>query len=259
MEGLTGQVLAAAVSATGSEWAAREPAAALAWLAERPKSERLNPTSGSHNTSDQLLMAFGDWAERAQTDARAWADALPAGEIRNAVQAQFALSLADRGQPAEATQVLARLGPAADARAINDVAGAWAHRDPQAAADWAIAQEPGPAQNSALAGIVVAWANDNPHAVEDWLAQFPAGEARDRSVSAFLARGSSWDAGSAERNAEFDAWFDLIDDPWRRAQAARSSFRQRKEHDPAAARAWFSALPNLDPEIVRMTLRDNRD
>ena len=259
MEGLTGRVLAAAVSATGAEWAAREPAAALTWLAERPKAERTNPNGGGHGTNDQLLAAFGDWAERAKDEAHAWADALPAGEIRNAVQAQFARALADRGEPAEATQVLARLGPAADSKAIREVGRAWAQRDPHTAADWAIAQEPGPTQNSALVGIVGAWANDNPRAVEDWLAQFPAGEARDRSIGAFLARDNAWNAGSAEHIAEFDAWFDLIDDPWRRAQAARSSFWRRKERDPDAARAWLSALTNVDPEVVRMILRDNRN
>ena len=260
LEGLTGQVLAAAVSATGAEWAQRDPAVALAWLAQRPKAERINPNGETnYGTNDALLMAFGGWAGRAKDEARAWADALPAGEYRNAVQAQFARALADRGEPAEATQVLARIGSAADAKAIREVAGAWAQRDPHAAADWVIAQEPGPAQNSALAGIVGVWAKDEPHAVEDWLAQFPAGEARDRSIGAFLDRRDSWASGSAERSAEFDAWFDLIDDPWRRAQVARSSFWRRKERDPAAARGWLSALPNLDPEVVRMLLRDNRD
>ena len=255
LEDLSGSGRAAAVSTTGIEWAAREPAAALAWLAERPASERHSP----YVTGDALSVAFGEWATRAQSDARAWADALPAGATRDAMQARFARALADHGEPAEATQVLARLGPAADAKAVQEVASAWARRDPQAAADWAIAQEPGPAQNSALAGIVGSWANDNPRAVEDWLAQFPAGEARDRSITAFLWRGNAWTAGRAERLAEFDAWFELIDDPWRRAQAARSSFWQRKEHDPAGAREWLSALPNLDAEMVRMTLRDNRD
>ncbi len=259
MEGLAGSALADAVSAIGSEWVGREPAAALAWLAARPKAERTNPHRWGYGTNDTLLTGFADWAKSASGDARAWADALPAGATRDAVQAQFARALADRSEAAEATQVLARLGRAADPGAITDIAGAWARRDPQAAADWAIAQEPGPAQNSALAGIVGTWANDDPHGVEDWLAQFPAGEARDRSVCAFLWRHNAWSEGKAERIAEFDAWFDLIDDPWRRAQAARSSYWQRKQSDPAAARAWLSALPNVDAEVVRMTLRDTRN
>ena len=259
MEGLAGPELAAAISAIGRAWAAREPAAALAWLAERPASERIDPNRTVGGSNDALVMAFSTWAQSSQDDARAWADALPAGATRDAVQTQLARTLAERGDPAAATQVLVRLGRAADPKALKDIAGAWARRDPQAAADWAIAQPPGPAQSSALAGIVGTWANDDPRGVADWLAQFPPGDARDRSVTAFLWRSNAWNMGTADRIAEFDAWFDRIDDPWRRAQAARSSFWQRKQRDPAAARAWLASLPNVDPEMIRVTLRDNAD
>ena len=259
LEGLAGPELAAAVSAIGTAWAKREPAKALAWLAERPAAERTDANRWSGGSHDALVLAFSNWTQSGPAEARAWADALPAGETRDTMQTQLARSLANRGEPAEAVQVLARLGRAADPKAVADIAGAWARRDPQAAADWAIAQEPGPAQNSALAGIVGTWANDDPQGVEDWLAQFPAGEARDRSVGAFLARGNAWIAGSVEQIAEFDAWFDLIDDPWRRARAAQSIFWQRKQRDPAGARAWLAALPNVDTELIRMTLRDSRD
>ncbi len=259
LEGLAGMQLAAAVSAIGYDWAAREPAAALAWLAERPASERADPNRGRSGSNDALLIGFADWAENARTDARAWADALPAGTTHDAVQTQLARVLASRGEPAEATQVLARLGRAAEPKALADIAGAWARRDPQAAADWAIAQEAGPVQSRALAQVVGIWANDNPRGVEDWLAQFPPGEARDRSVAAFLWRNNAWTVGRDERIAEFDAWFDLIDDPFRRAQAATSSFWQRKERDPAGARAWLSSLPNVDAEVIRMTLRNERN
>ena len=138
------------------------------------------------------------------------------------------------------------------------VASSWARSDLPAAAAWALAQPPGPAQDSALVGIVRTLADDNPGGMQDWLAQFPPGDARDRSIVTFLSRNSAQTTGRAEQFAEFDAWFDLIDDPWPRAQAAVRSFAQRKERDPAGARAWLSALPNLDPELVRMTLRDAR-
>ena len=258
LENLTAAQLTAAVSGIGNVWVQRDPAAAVAWLAQRSPAERANPSYSKYGSNDTLLSAFGQWAEQAQGDAGAWAAAQPEGATRDALQTRLAQVLADRGQPAEAVQLLARFGSAANPKAVASVAEAWARSDPLAAADWAIAQEPGPAQNSALAGIVSTWANDNPRGVEDWLAQFPAGEARDRSVAAFLARGSSWSAGSAEQLAEFDAWFGLIDDPLSRAQAAVQSFWRRKERDPAGARAWLAALPNLDPEVVRITLRDDR-
>ncbi len=55
--------------------------------------------------------------------------------------------------------------------------------------------------------------------------------------------------------AEFDAWFDLIEDPWQRAQAAERRYWSARETDPAGARAWLSSLRNVDPEIIRMALR----
>lgn len=258
MEELDGPRRLAAVSGIGLEWAAREPEAALAWLMKLPVSDGFDPSRPSGAGSELFITAFSRWAVSVRESARAWADALPAGAARDAVQTAFALSLAERGKPAEAAQVLARMGRAADPKAISEVAGAWARRDPQAAADWAIAQAPGPAQTRALAGVVGAWANDDPRGVEDWLAQFPPGAARDRSIFAFLSRGSSWVAGREQRFAEFETWFDRIDDPFLRSRAATAIYRQQQQHDPAGARAWLSALPNLDPEVVRMTLRDAR-
>ncbi len=161
------------------------------------------------------------------------------------------------GEVAEATRILAQVGGGADPKAFAAVARIWARTDPHAAADWAIAQPSGPVQNSALASVVSTWGFNEPEATAEWLAQFPASEARDRSVAAFLDRNGTRSPGSPERIAEFDAWFDSIDDPWWRAQVATSSFRQRKLSDPAGARAWLAALPNIDAEVVRRTLRDS--
>jgi hypothetical protein len=167
--------------------------------------------------------------------------------------------LSGRGEDAEAAKVLTQLGSSADQKAVARIADEWAQHDPRAAADWAISQKPGSAQNRALAGVVGSWANEDPQAVEEWLAQFPPSEARDRSVAAFLLRHGAFAAGGDKRIAEFDRWFDQMEDPWQRAQVARESFQQRKRIDPIAARAWLAALPNVDPELIRMTLRDNRE
>jgi hypothetical protein len=147
------------------------------------------------------------------------------------------------------------LGRNVDAKAFSEIAGAWARTDPQAAADWAIAQPAGPIQDRALASIVGAWANTEPAAAKDWLSQFPPGDARDRSITAYLGRANSWSEGQKVQIAEFDEWFDLINDPWQRALAARRSFWARRENDREAARAWLASLPNVDPGLIRMTLR----
>jgi hypothetical protein len=258
LDGLAGVQLSLAVSAIGYEWGGREPAAALAWLMERPAAERQNSGARYNDSRDPVVRIFSDWARSGQTDARTWADALPAGATRDAVQAELANVLAERGQTADAMQVLARMGRAASPKAIADVVGAWTLRDPQAAADWAIAQPAGPGQSRALASVAAKWASDNPAGVRDWLAQFPPGDARDLSVAAYLARPAAWSTDYASLVAEFDQWFGSIEDPWVRAGAAVNSFWARRQRDPAAARAWLSAVPNVDPEVIRITLRNDR-
>lgn len=251
LEELKGADLATAVSTVGSTWFVQDPAAALSWLMQRPSSER------TFANNDTLLTCFADWMKGAPAQARAWTDALPPGEVRNQLQGEIAEALAKRGQPEEAIKVIGQLGKAADTKMIIGVVGAWAVHDPQAAANWAIANQSGPAQSLAVATVVRKWAADDVPAVERWLSEFPPGDVRDQSVSHFLWRMSAWSMTQDQRNDEFNRWFDFIDDPGKRAQVARSSFYNRKSRDPESARAWLSSLKNVDPEIIRATLRDD--
>jgi hypothetical protein len=114
-------------------------------------------------------------------------------------------------------------------------------------------------QSQTLARVVGTWANENPAAAQDWLAQFPPGETRDRSVAAFLNRDSSWTNHVETQVAEFDAWFDLIEDPWQRSQAARRAYWRRRQVDPQAARDWLTSVKNVDPTVIRMTLVFDQD
>jgi hypothetical protein len=257
LEELQGPDLAAAVSAIGYTWATQDPTAGLAWLMQRPAAERSSYYIRTTGNNDMLVQGFSDWMGNSPAEAQAWAAALPEGATRDELQSAILRVLASRGEPAEAISALTRLGKAADPAAVAQIAGAWARKDPQAAAEWAISQQPGPAQSRALAEVVGTWANDDQQGVEKWLAEFPPGEARDRSVRAFLWRRNAWTVGEEQRMAEFDTWFGLIDDPWHRALVARSNFFQRKSRDPEAARAWLSSLQNVDPEIIRATLRDH--
>jgi hypothetical protein len=260
LAGIDGPELAAAVSAVGAEWAAKDAPEALAWLMSKPESERRDPNRMSHSTSDSLLMAFSEWAAAEPGRARTWADSLPSGETRDKVQTQLARALADQGEHlAEATEILSRLGSVADPRALSDVASQWSKRDPQAAAAWAVAQPAGPLQTRALASVVGTWANDDSTAMQQWLAQFPPGEARDRSIAAFLQRNNHWSISKTEQIAEFDAWFDLIQDPWQRTNVASRIYHLRRQSDPEGARAWFSSLENLDPAVVRINTRSNEE
>jgi hypothetical protein len=236
-----------------------EPEAALQWLAQRPASERNGGNTGSrYGSQDALLVAFSDWAESAPDSARAWADALPPGETRDAVHMQRARMLAAKGEAAEATHLLSQLGSAADPKTLSTIASSWAQRDPAAAAEWAISQPAGAPQDSAIASVVGAWASDDPKSAAAWLEQFPPGEARDRSIVAFLGRGTSWIAPRETQVAQFDQWFDRIDDPWQRAQAAVRSYWSRRGPDPEGAREWLLSLQNVDTGVIHLALQGER-
>jgi len=169
---------------------------------------------------------------------------------------QLARSLANRGDVAEAMEIFAKFGDAVNPRTFSEVAQAWAVRDPQSAADWAIAQPTGALQTRALEAVVAGWSSSNPPGVKAWLEQFPPGETRDRCIQAFLFRSTSWTGTAEESVAEFQTWFDVMEDPWQRAITARASYWRRKEMDPAGAREWLSSLPNVDREIIRIVLRE---
>jgi hypothetical protein len=257
LDGLTGPGRAAALTAIGATWATEKPAAALDWLAKEPAENRTDANRRGFGSNDTLLYTFSDWMTSDRGAAQAWADSLPPGETRDKVQIQLARVLASNGDPAEATQVLYKLGRAADPKALSEIAGAWARKDPQAAADWAISQPTGSLQDQALASVVGAWAINDPGAAKDWLSQFPPGDARDRSITAFLGRANLWTESRPVQIAEFDAWFELIDDPWQRALAAQRSYWVRREDNPAVARAWLASLQNVDRGVIRMALRND--
>jgi hypothetical protein len=259
LEGLEGAERANALAQIGYQWSIEEPAAALNWLAARPASERNAATGNSRfGSQDALLVAFSDWAESAPDAARAWADGLPPGETRDATQMQRARMLAANGEVAEATQILSQLGSAADPKTLSTIATSWAQRDPAAAADWAINQPAGAAQDRAIASVVGAWANDDPKSAGAWLEQFPPGEARDRSIVAFLGQSNSWMAPRESQIAQFDEWFERIDDPWQRAQAAVRSYYGRRSRDPAVAREWLLSLQKVDAGVIQLALQGER-
>ena len=251
-EELTGPMRARAMQGVASEWAINDPPAALAWLAGQKETD---PTGTAYNSNAVLLGVWGGWAARDLPAAKTWADTLPPGDLRNRAQSMLSRVLSTQGDFAGATQVLASLGSTVDSGALSLVAQQWARTDPQGAAEWAITQPTGPLQNKAIANVVSSWANQDPVAAQNWLAQFPPGAARDRSIASFLNRANSWSTDPNQQIAEFNTWFDLIEDPWQRALAAQRLYWTKAGIDSDEARRWLASLPNIDAEIVRKTLR----
>ena len=218
----------------------------------RPAPERVDPNVSGN---DVLVTMFSSWASDSPSDARTWADALPEGTTRHAVQSALAGSLAANGEFVQAAHVLARLGSAADAKAVADVAGTWARRDPQAVLNGRSRRrrdrrKARPRRHRSN------WANAI-RKVGNWRHNFRPRSTRS-IVGAFFGGAAAWTGGNDERMQEFDRWFDLIDDPWRRAQVARSSFGSGSGAiPPEHVRALITNKRRSG--IDRMTLRDNSD
>jgi hypothetical protein len=204
-------------------------------------------------------MTFSAWVRSGREAAETWANAMPPGETRDLVQGQLARTLAMQKEFADAAKVISQLEDRVDPKVLVGIAHSWTEKDSAAAADWAIGLPAGPLQSRALATVVSSWANVDPNGVQGWLAQFPAGETRDASITAFLSRNSAWIGGPERQQAEFQAWFDVIEDPWQRAKAARSFYWRRRTQNPKAAREWLAGLPNVDATVIAMTLRGDEE
>lgn len=231
------------------QWAAKDPEAAVQWLAKMPAAERVDPLNVTYGSRDALWMTYGEWAACNQEAAERWAAALPAGETRDQAYAQLSRVLSIRGDDAGAIEAFAQAGQCSDPETIENIVRSWTVKDPEAAAEWAVAQAVGPAQNRALASVIGNWGNENSAAVETWLTQFPRGAAKDASVLAFLGRSSSQNA-----DAEFEHWFPQIEDPWSRTRAALRHFWKLHGRAPGAAREWLQSVDQIDSAAVRMTL-----
>jgi hypothetical protein len=64
-----------------------------------------------------------------------------------------------------------------------------------------------------------------------------------------------WTAPDVQQLREFEQWFDLVEDPWYRAQAALRGYWARESTDPEQARQWVTSVPNVDRTLIDLTLR----
>jgi hypothetical protein len=106
--------------------------------------------------------------------------------------------------------------------------------------------------------VVGAWANNDPQSAAAWLDQFPPGQARDKSIVAYLGRSTLWTSPLEAQLAQFDTWFERIEDPWQRSQAAVRSYYARSSKDPQGARDWLLSLQNVDPAVIKLALLGRR-
>ncbi|HZE58830.1 MAG TPA: hypothetical protein VE031_13325, partial [Chthoniobacterales bacterium] len=215
-------------------WAASDPAAALAWAAAQG--------DGREGRISMSGVIAGWW----DNDPRA-AEAYVAEHL-DALGTQSVMQIASqiyRQDPQRAKEWTNSL-PTVDARrmATTNIAMQMASTDPKAASEWA-ATLPDDVRGRTLEGVIARWARNDSPAVGEWINGLN-GAVRDEAVSAFSSILSARDPASAL------TWATTVSDPTRRNTTVDRLVTGWLRRSPADAKAWIqnSALP--DPEKTRL-------
>ncbi|MEY4939510.1 MAG: hypothetical protein RIQ93_1245 [Verrucomicrobiota bacterium] len=190
-----------------------------------------------------LALALAQWSRRDASAALAWAQQLPAGELRQRVTASVGFAVAQTA-PERALPVVDLL--------------------PEGRDRWLL-----------LGAIGQTWVAQNAGAAMDWVRQLPAGEARDAAIAGIDAgmgiassRGSppSGLNGSRGRRVAGGGYPGVSPPPSpsltalplgaERDEALRRQFEERLRASPVRAADWLSSLPapdRSDEMIARLT------
>ncbi len=191
-----------------TRWVEVDPEAAIAVLKTKPATgagrelwsgviERLsqdNPQRAADlvanvagTTTRQLLLGIvaRNWASRDLTAARAWAESLPKGPIRDTVIDQMASSIVEM-EPGKAAEMLENHagngGGDRETWMYRAVAAAMASSDPKAALDWAAKIPSSVARRDATVGVLESWAAEDPKAAAAQAQSMPSGQLRDLAL-----------------------------------------------------------------------------
>jgi hypothetical protein len=204
-------------------WAASDPGAAFDWLAQRAT---IPHTLG-------LTEAFGNWMQTSQTDALAWAQALPAGESRDRVMGWGVDSLAQSDLPS-AERLFAQLSPQAQQTAVVSITAALGSQGLDQALAWASSLPASDARDNAFWNVAKQWAQSDPGAGAKWLNTLPAGSARDGAINGFST------ALFPSAPADAIAWAASISDPEERDHRIMGFALQWLGSDETRARQWIA-------------------
>lgn len=141
------------------------------------------------------------------------------------------------------------------ALALSQIAGVWAQRDPQAAAEFVAAMSVGDLQNEAARSVVSSWAAQDPQAAGAWVLQFPEGDLREHGINVVVTDWTMADAGKAldwvaslpdgrAQSIASKAFAESIgysaSDPLAQEKAMGAILQVWSENDPAAASDWLA-------------------
>jgi hypothetical protein len=133
--------------------------------------------------------------------------------------------------------------------AMGRVAGQWAAKEPQAAAEWVTQQAAGvDASKSAMRSVVGNWASRDEFSAAEWLAEQPPGPATDGAIIGLTERVARKDPESAAY------WVLAMSDPEDRSSHLARVAGQWLKKDRAAAVEWLSSNPDVPAEVREKVL-----
>jgi len=188
--GLEGRDMGGAMGSVIRERAVKCPAKAAAVAATLGGDEQTRAYGG----------IAGKWASQDFAAAERWIQSLPA-EARGRAMSQALESLAT-SDPEGAAAKVAGIPEGRDReRAIENIAGPWARKEPAAAAAWVAGQSLADPQE-AIRPVIATWANQDSGAALDFIRQQAPGALRDEATATFVWSNRSGDPQESMRLAE---------------------------------------------------------
>jgi hypothetical protein len=209
-------------------WAASDPAAALAWAAAQGDGRE-----GRISMSGVIAGWWDADPRAAEAYVVEHADTLGIQPVMQIVSQLY------RQDPERAKEWASSL-PTAETRrmAITNIAMQMSNTDPKGASQW-VATLPEEVRGRALDGVISRWARNDSHAVGEWINGLN-GAIRDDAVSAFSTALVASDPASAL------TWATTVSDPTRRDTTMERVLTGWLRRNPADAKSWIqnSALPD---------------
>jgi hypothetical protein len=182
----------------------------------------------------------GKWASTDFAAAESWIQSLPA-EARDRAMSQALQSLAATDPQGAASKVAGiPVGRDRD-RAIEDIAGSWARKDPASAAAWVIQQQQEDPED-AIRSVISTWAGQDSAATLAFIQQQPAGEMRDDATSTYI-----WSNRGADPQETIKLAETISDEGSRNRTVGMAAMRWMQE-DKEAATAYIQQSTALSDE-----------
>ncbi len=245
-------------------WASSDPDAALRWAEASHQGEGANPylagiirgiAETNPERATQILTGMPKSIERGEAldailphllsqgnDAtRTWIAAIADDSLRNGAMMRSAEKLAATDPAGTAAWLVANPSEATQRR-MDDVYGAWARKDQQAAMSSLVALPSGENRTNALRGVVSSVASENPRAAVSILDQFP-NDVTDRVVTNLIWHSFGSDPGIAASQIA------RITDESQRNRFYSRLLEAWTERDAAAANTWIQSN-QLPPSVM---------